>query len=132
MLCNGLAAAERSGNSRNASLCYREKTVHNSLTRYKRHIRRELLAVRSALSYCPFLEHFDFFFFLACINHADNFVKGKFSLFDTLDSTAYAVGNHYLMENYIRFGDCAYDIAARYGIALFDSGSEFPFPVSFK
>ncbi len=133
MLSNCFSASERSGNCSNSALCNRKKTVNNSLSCNKRHIRRKFFCVWSALTYSPFLKKIQFFFLTVFrLNYAYRLINWKFTFSNRYDCSTDAVRNHDFMKYYICFRYCANYISALYCITCFYRWSKCPFLITFK
>ena len=131
MLGDGLAAAERAGNRRNAALGYREECVDNSLTRYKGHVGRELLCIGSALSDRPLLHEGECVIFTVILgDNAYRVGDGEIPLAYALDRAGDGRGNHYFVVDYIGLLDCAEHVAALDPVARLDGGNKVPAGVS--
>ena len=133
MLCNGFTASERTGDSRNTALCYREKCIDNSLSRDKRHIGRKFFLVRSASSYGPFLHKFKrngcAVFGFDC---TDFFLNCVVALFYGLNFALNAERNHYFMSYNICFLNISDLVACTNLVACRNSREEMPFNISWK
>ena len=132
MLDDCLTASEWSGNCGNTALCDREESINDTLSGYQRHIKRQLLYIRTSPSYRPFLHHGQFFVAVFCFNHSDHFFHGMFSGSNLFNSTFHAVGNHDLLLYNRRFLNGSQHISGLYLISHFCNRDKFPFLISLQ
>ena len=132
MLDDCLSASERSRNRCNTALGNREKCVDNTLSCYKRHLRRKFLLIRTTATNRPLLHHSQFFFAFFCFNNCNNIFYCKCAFFDFLDCSFNSVRNHDLLLYKNCFLNCTDHISCLYFISNLYSRNELPFQISLK
>ena len=127
MLYDGLARSERSGNSRHAALCEREKRVDNALSRHHGYVGGEFSAVRSSLTHRATLYHSYFPYSRGGLYLRYDVLYREIAAFDRLYHAVRAVRHHYLMPYEHVLVDETYLVARFDGVAFGDGGGERPF-----
>ena len=127
MLYNRLAGTERSGNSRNTALCNWEQTVNNTLSCYKRHVRRQFPLIRTAFTYRPLLHQFNRMLLSLLIRHNSHCIGNRIlSAADIGKGTAYAHRNHDFLLHHLGLLNRTDDVAAANLVSHICSGYEGP------
>ena len=132
MLDNCLTASEWSRNRCHTAFCDREKRIDNTLTCNQRHLRRQLLLIRTALSYRPSLHHRELLVSLRCGEYGNRLLHCKGTGTDLLYSSLYIRRHHNFLLYDNRFLNSPKHVAAFHFVSYLCNRDKFPFLISFQ
>ena len=129
VLDHGLAASEGTRHCRHAAFGDREKCIDDALARYKGHLRRKLLLVRTAPADRPFLHQRQLFIAVRRLKNSYCLLYRKFSGSDLPDLSFHPIGHHDLLLHEDRLLHRTDHIARLNLIAGLHRGNERPLQV---
>ncbi|CDB00655.1 unknown [Lachnospiraceae bacterium CAG:215] len=132
MLDHGLSASERSRNRCHTAFCDREKCIDDTLSRYKRHLRRQFLLIRTSAADRPFLHHRQFLVPVLRLDNADNILHGELTGFDLFNFSFHSVRNHDLLLYNDRLLYGSEHVALRDFVSNLHGRNKFPFQIPFQ